>query len=112
MANQWYRTVYIRGDHWRTFSREQLHARPFCEVCRAARAVELHHWRYKDAQGSILGRERPTDVVAICRSCHELAEARKQRWGVAKVYGQRARKAAWKEAGTIGREVRRSLFGF
>jgi hypothetical protein len=111
MANQWYRTTYCRSDHWRAFSREQLHARPFCEVCHAAKAVELHHWHYRDAGVSILGREKPSDVIAICRPCHELAEARKRRYGVAKVYGRRAGKAVWKEAQAIGKEIRQSIFG-
>lgn len=39
-----------------------------CEVCRNAPATQAHHLTYDH-----IGNERPDELVAICRSCHEAA---------------------------------------
>jgi hypothetical protein len=72
-----YRTGYLRTEWWRNFRRVQLELRPICEECRKAPATELHHRRYSDARGSLLFRERPSTVTAICRPCHDAVEAYK-----------------------------------
>lgn len=41
-------------------------ARGVCELCQEAHATEAHHTTYKR-----IGREKPDDMVALCRSCHE-----------------------------------------
>jgi hypothetical protein len=43
-----------------------------CEMCARASAggrIELHHLRYR--RGLIFGCETPTDLLAVCRSCHQ-----------------------------------------
>lgn len=81
--NRWYREVYLQSSHWKTFSRKQLAKRLICEECLRAPATELHHRRYYDERGrSILGREQPYDMTAICRPCHtEIEEFKRQQRG-------------------------------
>jgi hypothetical protein len=42
-----------------------------CAWCRTRGPLEVHHLHYQT-----LGRERPEDVVALCKSCHLRAHAR------------------------------------
>jgi hypothetical protein len=74
-----YRRDYKKNPRWRAFTTEQLRLRPLCEECRVRPSKELHHRYYYDGNGSILGREQPRDVTAICRPCHEEIEEQKQR---------------------------------
>lgn len=37
-----------------------------CELCQESQATEAHHTTYKR-----IGCEKPDDMVALCRDCHE-----------------------------------------
>lgn len=59
--------AYLRSDHWRELSAAKIEDVNFrCERCRRKTGLEVHHKHYKT-----LGRERLTDIEALCRSCHE-----------------------------------------
>lgn len=58
--------AYLRSPRWREV-RNTILARDkgLCQKCKLARATEVHHRRYDR-----LGRERPDDLVSLCRRCH------------------------------------------
>lgn len=41
-----------------------------CEIC-SALAVDLHHIKYKSRGGN----DHASNIIAICRNCHELAHS-------------------------------------
>lgn len=58
---------YLKSPWWAfVHSRTLRRARYCCELCQEARATEAHHTTYKR-----LGCEKPDDMVALCRHCHE-----------------------------------------
>ena len=58
---------YLRSDGWKQRRQVALdRARGFCEDCGARENFEVHHRTYKRK-----GNERPNDLVAVCRRCHE-----------------------------------------
>jgi 5-methylcytosine-specific restriction endonuclease McrA len=44
-------------------------AKGHCEDCNEDTSLFLHHVTY--LAGTIFGRERPTDLLALCQDCHE-----------------------------------------
>lgn len=61
----WYRTVYLKSDHWRDLRKAKLKANPLCEKCTKARATEPHHLRYRNIFDVLL-----SDLISVCRKCH------------------------------------------
>jgi len=58
---------YNETPHWRSFRAQILGTNlPTCPACFAAVAVNLHHLTYQR-----IGAELPTDVIGLCRRCHE-----------------------------------------
>ncbi len=63
---------YLRSDHWREVRRRCLWRWDYrCAVCNSSQFVDVHHRTYER-----LGAERETDVIALCRRCHDLYHAR------------------------------------
>jgi hypothetical protein len=65
---QWYRTEYLKSEHWRTFRNQwwQHHPHAVCTMCHGPRhPMDLHHLTYRR-----LGHEKETDVTPVHRSCH------------------------------------------
>lgn len=58
---------YLRSPHWRAFraAYHRTHAPVTCAACPRT-TVSLHHVTY-----ARLGRERPADVIPLCRGHHE-----------------------------------------
>lgn len=66
-----YSQDYLTSSWWE--SRKYLfklstHLR--CFLCRSKDRLDVHHKRYRDKSGSILFREKHTDLRLLCRSCH------------------------------------------
>jgi len=60
--------AYLESAHWHEVRRRCLWRWDYrCAVCHSAQFVDVHHRTYKR-----LGRERDTDVIALCRKCHTL----------------------------------------
>jgi hypothetical protein len=79
MDRAWYRTVYLKSEHWLSFRANTLATRRRCESCGLSRNacrlfyqcdLDLHHLTYKRCPG----RELATDVQVLCRACHEISE--------------------------------------
>jgi 5-methylcytosine-specific restriction endonuclease McrA len=58
---------YLRSEGWKLRRQVALdRAGGFCEDCGARESFEVHHRTYKRK-----GNERPEDLVAVCRRCHQ-----------------------------------------
>jgi len=63
---------YLQSPHWRVVKvtwqprRRSSKGQPVCEFCASAGLLELHHRTYRN-----LGNERRSDLVLLCRDCHE-----------------------------------------
>lgn len=63
--------AYLKSPAWAARRASVLRrAGGTCEVCRKAPATQAHHLTYDH-----VGNERPDELVAICRPCHEEATA-------------------------------------
>jgi len=69
-----YRNGYLRSDHWQEVRRKKLKQAGYkCEACGQKVKLDIHHLTYER-----LGKERLSDLQALCRSCHVKAEKRKR----------------------------------
>lgn len=60
--------AYLQTEHWKAKRGEALRvAGDKCQVCASVEQLEVHHNDY-----SRLGGELRTDLVVLCRDCHEL----------------------------------------
>jgi len=58
--------AYIRSPAWKRVREEHLERCDYwCEICRKARACQVHHVTYQR-----LGWELPQDLTAVCVDCH------------------------------------------
>ena len=63
--------AYLRSAAWRERRKAVLErASDCCELCEIADAVQVHHLTYVR-----FGNELPTDLLAVCTSCHEILHA-------------------------------------
>lgn len=59
---------YLQTEHWQVKRKEALaRAGDKCQVCSSTERLEVHHNSYDN-----LGGELRTDLVVLCRKCHEL----------------------------------------
>jgi hypothetical protein len=67
MTREEYR-AYLESPEWRVRRQWKLdEARNRCEVCNSSEPpIDVHHRTYER-----LGRERQSDLVVLCRQCHD-----------------------------------------
>lgn len=59
--------LYLQSDEWRLRAwRCKNSARYRCQLCDRAGRLHAHHRTYAN-----LGRELPSDLIALCRRCHK-----------------------------------------
>lgn len=59
---------YLASDHWQRIRAYALdHAKRRCQVCNSGGKVDVHHRSYEHR-----GEERFSDVIILCRDCHDL----------------------------------------
>lgn len=64
--------AYLRSKAWRIFRSAIVVERGAkCEKCSATKQLHVHHVTYER-----LGRERPEDVLVVCKPCHEAIHGR------------------------------------
>lgn len=64
---EYYRTVYLKTEHWKKLRGEKLAANPACEKCGSTQRTEPHHLRYKQLYNVLV-----SDLMTLCRRCHIL----------------------------------------
>jgi 5-methylcytosine-specific restriction endonuclease McrA len=59
---------YLHTDHWGSIRRNALEAADRrCQLCNATdQILDVHHRTYER-----LGKEKLSDLIVLCRSCHE-----------------------------------------
>lgn len=62
---EWYRTVYLHSEHWKSLRGRKLESQPGCEHC-GSKARDVHHVNYRHVLNVKLG-----DLLSLCRPCHE-----------------------------------------
>jgi len=89
---------YLASDHWQT-TRSGFWKRNKSRRCRGCgeRATQIHHVTYKR-----LGAEKPYDLVAVCRSCHEAVHE-------SEIPNGRLRRTTFTTLARTGRLKRRAL---
>lgn len=70
---QRYRKV-IWSSPWKVFASEQRNMATGCERCGAPDPAQVHHLHY-----GTLGRERPQDVLIVCRGCHSSLDVERRK---------------------------------
>lgn len=63
---------YLQTSHWRERRQRALKKALYaCQVCKDLERLEVHHNTYER-----LGGELDSDLLVLCRDCHELFHAR------------------------------------
>lgn len=62
---------YLNSDYWKNLRRKILNKNKYCQICNSIWFIQVHHKRYVDRKGNILGREKLSDLIVLCRECHE-----------------------------------------
>lgn len=66
--------AYLQSPAWQQVRRDALaRANDHCQICKAADELDVHHNTYAH-----FGKEWESDVVVLCRVCHELFHRRLQ----------------------------------
>lgn len=63
---EWYRTVYLKSEHWKTLRGKKLELNPSCEICGKIGVMDVHHVNYRQ-----LFDVQLTDLLTVCRKCHD-----------------------------------------
>lgn len=61
----WYRTIYLKSEHWKNLKKEKFQNNPVCEDCGGKKQLDCHHINYKNIFDVLL-----TDLKTLCRKCH------------------------------------------
>jgi len=67
--------AYLRSDHWREMQAKWKQAHCFC--CHTNSRLDLHHTTYDH-----FGNEWATDLITLCRPCHDKVHALIARTGL------------------------------
>lgn len=62
----YYRSVYLKSDHWKDLRARKLARHKICEVCGRMGKLDVHHVSYRELYDVV-----ETDLVAVCRRCHD-----------------------------------------
>lgn len=57
---------YLQSEHWQRTRKKKLKKHRHCEFCSSTGRLDVHHKTYERR-----GRERLSDLVVLCRSCHD-----------------------------------------
>ena len=65
---------YLKTAHWQATSKAiRKRDGHKCRLCNDGGLTDVHHRTYEN-----LGREKPTDLITLCRRCHKLYEENKR----------------------------------
>lgn len=67
-----YREEYLKSEHWKTLRGYIVKSGVMCFKCQQKPATDAHHLRYRN-----IVDVKISDLVPLCRPCHELVEEAK-----------------------------------
>lgn len=78
MGRTYYRNVYLKSDEWMAIRQKILAKAPdgLCEKCHSHKCTDVHHMDYTVL--ALPSFETRTQLIALCRQCHDLIEAAKK----------------------------------
>lgn len=79
-SRNFYRNIYLKSDHWKKLREEKLQQHNKCELCNTANFLDVHHINYRE-----LFNVKLSDLMVLCRSCHEKEHIRLKQLDVKKV---------------------------
>jgi 5-methylcytosine-specific restriction endonuclease McrA len=62
---KYYRSEYLKSNHWRELRKTKLATSKICERCGANKRLDIHHKVYKNLYDVTL-----SDLETLCRKCH------------------------------------------
>lgn len=63
---------YLKTEYWKTRRQRALQKALFaCQLCKCTECLDVHHNTYER-----IGGELDSDLIVLCRECHELFHAR------------------------------------
>ena len=68
-----YREEYLKSDEWKILRNSIIDKSPTCEKCNRRSSRDVHHCNYRN-----IIDVRHSDLMAVCRECHEEIEAAKK----------------------------------
>lgn len=79
ISKHWYRSIYLKSDHWMDLRAEKLSEYPFCQRCTSKKTPDVHHLNYRNLYDCTTG-----DLLTVCRMCHDSihAELDRRLWAV------------------------------
>ena len=91
--NEGYRKDYLNSKHWKKQFRRRWMKRygAWCRGCFFNGRLDLHHYTYDR-----VGRELDSDVVTLCRQCHDVAHRFWESGRHQSRYGATAAAIAWR----------------
>ena len=71
---------YLKSPEWIRKRKEALRiAENRCQLCNTpGPGLTIHHRTYLRDGQSTIGREKLSDLVALCKDCHDLADERRR----------------------------------
>lgn len=78
LGRAYYRNVYLKSEEWGALRAKILAMAPngLCEKCRCQKCTDVHHMDYTVL--AIPSFETRNQLIALCRSCHDLIEKAKK----------------------------------
>ena len=81
---------YLNSEEWKQKrSKVRRRARGWCERCKVGARADVHHLTYER-----VGHEELTDLVAVCRECHEFLHGLRSKDPAAERYTKSEMKTA------------------
>ncbi len=68
---------YLNSDLWKAIRSEALENADYtCQCCGSVSDLQVHHLTYENCPGM----EKQSDLIVLCRDCHEWIEREKKQW--------------------------------
>jgi 5-methylcytosine-specific restriction endonuclease McrA len=61
---------YLISKKWKNKRKEILEKQDYCSFCFSNKIIHIHHSKYRDKNGFVLGREKHKILFPLCASCH------------------------------------------
>ena len=70
MSRHEYRSEYLQSEEWKRLRSIVMDTKPVCQLCRQEQAFDVHHCNYRHLVDVLV-----SDLIPLCRRCHNLVHA-------------------------------------